>query len=306
MSNLRRKINSFFTQNRNRGIARLMLWICIGNALVYAFSLFNEALPELLRFSAQDILSGQVWRLFSYIFTFASDSSFFGSSLFGAVISIMFYYWAGNTLEDVCGTLRFNLYYLVGILINDAVGLLIYWLYPINIMFSSGALNLSMYLAVATLLPEARVYVYGIVPVKMKWMAWVYLGLTAYDLGSNFSSTIPFLMQYGSILSGGYIASLLLYCLFPLVSLLNYFLFFGGSLRNLTPHFKRINIQRQSRADARKKTQSSGSGRAYRHRCTVCGRTDADCPGLEFRYCSRCRGYFCYCIDHINNHTHVE
>jgi hypothetical protein len=29
-------------------------------------------------------------------------------------------------------------------------------------------------------------------------------------------------------------------------------------------------------------------------------------PDLEFRYCSRCKGYHCYCEDHIGNHTHVE
>jgi hypothetical protein len=28
-------------------------------------------------------------------------------------------------------------------------------------------------------------------------------------------------------------------------------------------------------------------------------------PDLEFRYCSRCNGYHCYCEDHINNHEHV-
>ena len=43
----------------------------------------------------------------------------------------------------------------------------------------------------------------------------------------------------------------------------------------------------------------------YRHKCTVCGRTDMDYPNLEFRYCSKCNGYYCYCIDHINNHFHI-
>ena len=38
---------------------------------------------------------------------------------------------------------------------------------------------------------------------------------------------------------------------------------------------------------------------------TGCGRTDADYPDLEFRYCSKCAGYRCYCMDHINNHVHV-
>ena len=44
----------------------------------------------------------------------------------------------------------------------------------------------------------------------------------------------------------------------------------------------------------------------YTHRCTVCGRTDVSNPELEFRYCSRCKGYYCYCEDHISNHSHIE
>ena len=44
----------------------------------------------------------------------------------------------------------------------------------------------------------------------------------------------------------------------------------------------------------------------YTHKCTVCGRTDISHPDLEFRYCSRCSGYHCYCQDHISNHTHIQ
>ena len=45
---------------------------------------------------------------------------------------------------------------------------------------------------------------------------------------------------------------------------------------------------------------------AYTHKCTVCGRTDVSNPELEFRYCSKCNGYYCYCSDHINNHSHIQ
>ena len=44
----------------------------------------------------------------------------------------------------------------------------------------------------------------------------------------------------------------------------------------------------------------------YTHRCTVCGRTDVTNPELEFRYCSRCNGYYCYCEEHISNHAHIQ
>ena len=42
----------------------------------------------------------------------------------------------------------------------------------------------------------------------------------------------------------------------------------------------------------------------YTYKCAVCGRTDRDYPELEFRYCSQCAGYHCFCQDHINNHVH--
>ncbi|MUU10198.1 MAG: hypothetical protein EP146_01495 [Oscillibacter sp.] len=50
----------------------------------------------------------------------------------------------------------------------------------------------------------------------------------------------------------------------------------------------------------RKKAQQQG----YRHKCEVCGRTDTDFPDLQFRYCSKCAGYHCFCEDHIFN-THI-
>lgn len=320
MSNLKRNVNLFFFRNRNKGIPRLMLWICVGNAIVYLFSLVNHNLPSFLYFESQKILQGQIWRLFSYVFTFACEANFFGIPLIGAVISIFFYYWIGNVLENSCGTLRFNLFYLSGILITDIVALLLYAVYPIDgLSINSHFLNLSMFLAVATLLPESRVYVYMVIPIKMKWMAWAYLGIIAYQFGRNIYTLISIFSAGVLYASGRLIAFYILYALFPLLPLPNYFLFFGSKFKNLFPQWRKISIRKQSRRDAQKKAaqtqpnpdwaknyRSPSGERPYRHKCTVCGRTDTDCPDLEFRYCSRCKGYFCYCIDHINNHTHVE
>ena len=41
-------------------------------------------------------------------------------------------------------------------------------------------------------------------------------------------------------------------------------------------------------------------------RCAVCGRTDKDSPGMEFRYCSKCEGSYEYCMDHLYTHQHVK
>jgi hypothetical protein len=106
--------------------------------------------------------------------------------------------------------------------------------------------------------------------------------------------------------------------LFPVISLANYFLFFGRDIANVFPSSWRINarraVQKKPKGPKVVPFPTAGSYEAsvakpkapYTHRCTVCGRTDTEFPDLEFRYCSRCKGYHCYCEDHISNHAHIE
>lgn len=315
MSNIRRDYNRFITRNRNKGIPNLMLWICAGNAIVFLFwKFFDTNLPSYLYFNAEAIMHGQIWRLFSYIFTFASGPSFLLSNILGAFFSIMFYYWIGSVLEGVWGTFRFNIFYLCGILLSDLYAMLLYWIFDASLMITSHYINLSMFLAVATLVPEQRVYFMLIIPVKMKWLAWIDIAVTLYGIIQKFVTLVQ-LLRIADI-GAFYTVGSVLIILFPLVALLNYLLFFGRNVKELLPRLRRSPHRRkQTRAkvsepqpnpDWAKNYRSSTGQRPYRHKCTVCGRTDAECPDLEFRYCSKCKGYFCYCIDHINNHTHVQ
>ncbi len=315
MRNLRQSYHRFLSKNRNKGISNLMLWVCIANAIVFVMQhLFQIQIVSLLIFSTEDIMHGEVWRLFTYIFTFASMSSSLFGPLLSALISIMFYYWIGKVLEGVMGSLRFNLFYLSGILLTDLYFLLVFWFFDIPYIADAHYLNLSMFLAVATMLPEERLYIYFFIPVKMKWLAWFDLALCLYG-------TISFLIDFVplfSIIPTSYAVGLSLIALSPWVSFVNYSIFFGTRVKNLFPklrstyrarkrqqEFKQAQYQAPN-PDWAKNYRSASGERPYRHKCTVCGRTDTSCPGLEFRYCSRCKGYFCYCIDHINNHSHVE
>ena len=94
--------------------------------------------------------------------------------------------------------------------------------------------------------------------------------------------------------------------LLPIVAVVNYFIFCGGWLFDF---FKPAQVQQRKKiVDFRRETDRiryEQKNRSYRHRCEVCGKTDAENPDLEFRYCSRCRGYHCYCAEHITNHVHV-
>ena len=44
----------------------------------------------------------------------------------------------------------------------------------------------------------------------------------------------------------------------------------------------------EPQGDNMRQQKKKEAERGYRHKCTVCGRTDTSHPDLEFRYCSRC------------------
>ena len=288
MSELRRRFERFCFKNRDKGIPNLMLYISLGAGLVYLFTMAtqNSVLYYYLMFDRELILQGQVWRLISYPLTYNA-----GNLLLTAV-SLLCYYSLGRAMENIWGTFRFNLFYLSGIVMMD-IYCMIFGGYA-DVYY----LNLSLFLSYATMFPNAQFLLFFIIPVR----AWIFalLDLVLVLIGL-LTDSFP-------------------YNLFSVISIANYFLFFGKDVLNVIPMSWRANASRLFKKRPKQQKAkvvpfpNAGSYEAttasvkapYTHRCTVCGRTDVSNPELEFRYCSRCQGYHCYCIDHINNHTHME
>ena len=288
MKNLRRQFEVFCFKNRTKGISNLMLYISLGTALVYLMSAMNGSylLYNLLYFDRELILRGQIWRLFTYPLTYRIDN------LLLMAVSLLCYYSLGRAMENIWGTLRFNLFYLTGVIMMDVYCMIF------GGTASVTYLNLSLFLSYATLFPDAHFLLFFIIPIKAWFFALMDLAIVVIDL-----ITYPFP-----------------YNLFSVISLANYFLFFGKDVVNVIPMSWRVNARRLFRKQRMqpKKAKTipfdAGSYRAatatptapYTHRCTICGRTDVTDPKLEFRYCSRCKGYYCYCEDHINSHSHIQ
>ena len=313
MENLRRRFERFCFKHRSKGIPNLMLFIVLGNAIVYLMTMFTEnyTLYQILCFDRTQILRGEVWRLVSYVLT-----SFDSGNIILVAISYLCYYAMGRAMENLWGTFRFNLFYFSGVVLMDVFAMCLGGIpiaipeYSLNFdasvlyMAMGTTLNMSLFLAYATLYPDTHFLLFFIIPVKAWIFAVLDLALTLYEV---YQLTYPI--------------NCFPHNLFPLVAIANYLLFFGKDVVNLFPVTWRANAKRLSRKNRKapngSKTipfPSAGSYEAtmakpkdpYTHRCTVCGKTDVSDPDLEFRYCSRCQGYHCYCEDHINNHTHVE
>lgn len=290
MHALQQWLDRFCAKHPRLGIPGLMRFIVIGNVLVYlldAFSLSGARLASAwLSFSAPAILSGQVWRLITFVFV-----PYTYQGIFFFAITLYFYYFIGTALEREWGSNKFTIFYFFGVLLNILVGFLV-----------GGAsmyyVNMSMFFAFATLYPDLQFLLFFIIPVKAKWLAWFDAGYFAFAI-----------VQY---LVGGHF----LMALIPIVAVLNYLLFFAADISDLFSGAKR---KAQFRAAASGNNQRYGGPKVvnfhdrktqtkenYLHRCAVCGITDVSAPQMEFRYCSRCNGYYCYCAQHINTHIHIQ
>lgn len=280
-------VQRFCAAHPRFGIPNLMRVIVIGNVAVYVLMLLTQANDanalSFLTFNLNALLHGEVWRLVTFVFVPAY------SSPFALLISLYFYYWIGSTLERQWGTAKFNLYYISGALLT-VLGVVLASLItgnPYLTAAGTGYVNLSMFFAFAFLFPNTTVLLFFILPVKMKWLAYLDGALFAFDI----------IKAIGAHNWAGIVL--------PIVALLNFAVFIWPEVHYLKERAKYQNSRktvqfRQAQQQQAKQAQQQG----YRHKCAVCGRTDTDYPDLQFRYCSKCVGYHCFCQDHIFNHVH--
>lgn len=255
----------------NFGIKDLMFIISIANILVYLLSLLgNTNLSLSLALIPSKVFEGEIWRVISYIFIPPTFNPIF------FIIIIMFYVYIGRQLESYWGIAKFNLYYFSGVIITTCVSLIF------NIPVAGVSdLNMSLFLAYAILNPDHMVYLFMIIPVKMKYVAIVAATIIGYQF-----LTVSFWQLKIIILA-------------PLLNLIIFFV----------PHFfrktYRDNKARQRKKEFEGKVLNFSSEVSSIHKCTVCGKTDKDDDSLEFRYCSKCDGNYEYCGDHIFDHDHI-
>ena len=149
---------------RRYTLADLMKYIVIGQGLVYILMFVWPSLGNML-YSAivltrSALLRGQIWRLLTFIFVPPTSSPIF------ALFALYFYYIIGTSLERHWGKVRFNLYY--------GVGMVCAWLACLLTGYATNAyLNLSLFFAFAAMFPNEEVYLFGILPIKMKYLALV-------------------------------------------------------------------------------------------------------------------------------------
>lgn len=296
LNKLERKIGRF-------AIPNLITYMIVIYAAGYIMSVTASGLYErYLSLEVYYVLHGQLWRLFTFILQPPDSSSF----LLFFIIELWLYYSIGRSLENMWGTFRFNVFYFSGLFFQIVASFVYYGIaclilgggiLPISTagVGSLYYVNRSMFLAFIAMVPDAEFRLYFVIPIKAKWLGYLYGIILGYEVVQCF-----IMHNYPQAIA-------------IIISLANFLIFFF-----MTRNYRKISpSQMKRRSDFKRKMNEAqrGSGNIVefqgrnvitRHKCAVCGRTELDDSDLEFRFCSKCDGNYEYCSDHLYTHNHVK
>ena len=285
MSPFERKFGKYAIKNLS-----FVLVACYAIGYVFQIADRSNTLIYYLSLNPYAIIHGQVWRLFTWILIPPPTGN-----IFFALLMIYVYCSIGTTLERTWGTYRYNVYLFQGMLFTIAGSFLLlgyfYLLYAdvgaetkaayfaiASQSFSTYYINMSIFLAFAATFPETQFLIMFIIPIKAKVLGIIYGIMLLFDFFSRGAE--------GKFAIGA--------------SLLNFVVFFITSRSKMHLNPKQIRRRHEFKRDVRKNTGIT------KHKCAICGRTEVDSPGMEFRFCSKCDGNYEYCEEHLYTHTHVK
>ena len=226
------------------------------------------AIVELLYLDRERILDGEVWRVVSFVFLPPTLHQFILM-----LFAFMFTFFLGELLEAMWGSFRTTLYVLGGIL-GMVIGEFIFHGFGIYLLGLAGGgwgrllLMATLLFAVAVYEPKREILLFGIIPIKMFWLALFEGGILLID-----------------VLRGPPGLSLAI-----IIGISNFLIVF-------IPGFRRSMKMRVETGARRRKFEAAQLpvSEAF-HTCSSCGKTENDDADLVFRvaasgdeYCSDCR-----------------
>jgi len=245
---LEQKFGRFAIPNLVRFIATLQFlnWFLIK---------WTPAFFTKLAFVPDLIFRGEVWRLVSYVALPGGQDIIW-------LLTIPFLWMINDGLEQAWGSFRLNLYLFFGMFCIALGGF-------VTPEPSTGwVLWATLLFAFAVYFPDQEILLFFILPIKIKWLAFMgAAGIGFAFIGNDWSMRTHILF-----------------------SLLNFLVTFApGFIRQWKQRGEVMSRRERFEADAKR-------DEAYFHKCHVCGKTEIDDPALDFRItasgdeiCDKCR-----------------
>jgi hypothetical protein len=227
----------------------------------------------LLVFDWRSILSGEVWRLISFVFIpviLPSGTLSFVFIFFVLFIGFLF----ADTLENSWGVFRASIFVYATIILQIAANILFHkYLHLIPLAMGGALLYQSLFFAFATLFPRYEFRLMLLFPIQV----WILALINAALLG---------LTILGSIATGAFQT--------PLYLLLGFAPYLAWAVPMLVNHLRTRATTRQRQASFQARQRPADE--AF-HTCASCGATEHSHPDREFRMTEQDEELCSACLD---------
>ncbi len=157
-------------------MTKAVLGILIAHAVGFLLSIFAQKLSLeyfalYIDFSAFGLIS-LFWRVFTY------QIVNFGTNIINLLFFGLFMWWVGSSLESAWGTKKFVTFYLVTSAVSGLISLFFLSLIGQPIVFGTSGITFSIIAVYAYFAPNLQFYIFGIFPIKVKWLLLISIVLT--------------------------------------------------------------------------------------------------------------------------------
>ncbi len=258
-------VNSMERKFGHLAIPNLLRWLAIFQVLTFGLSLLSPPLVEWMTFESNKIFSGEVWRVFSWVFLPVSYN------LLIVIIAAMFLFFISDSIENAWGSFKVNIFVLSSFFLVAGLCLVLPQYAQNNGLMRMASFS-CYFLAFCSLFPNQVIHLMMVIPIKAKWLGWANLAILIASISNSYSLGFSILIT--------------------LVGLLPFLLVF-------LPTFIADMKNSSETAMRRQKFQSdvdSATGDTF-HLCSKCAATEVSDPEKEFRVTSSGEEYCIECLD---------
>ena len=148
-------------------VKNLAMFLIIGQVFVFAVTYFKILPVDLFYLNPILVMKGEVWRIFSFLFVPPARMH----PIFLAFAWYIFWMMS-QALESQWGIFKYNLFIWMAVLFTFLASIIFPYYY-----YSNNYIALTVFLAFATLHPNFEFLIFFVLPVKVKWLAWLSLAL---------------------------------------------------------------------------------------------------------------------------------
>ncbi len=273
---------------RKRGENLRSVYVFLFLNVAFFFLEYQDAtkFATLFSFDRASFAAGQYWRLLTYQFTQAGQGWFFFPKPLILFFTLLILYLMGSTVEEEWGTVNFLIFFLISTVVS---AVLASWLgVP---LLGSYFVNYTLLFVYASMFPDQTFYLFAIVPIRVRWLAYLAGGLLLYGAVLGGSANIAVL--------GGALAGYAFYLLrrVPVVRIVR-----SAAPAEVRPQMPDVTAVRNgSRFAAIKKALAGGSQAELDRLLALCDsevvRPVNICPPVDYKpensdgYCIRCEGF---------------